>query len=190
MQYSEYARRIGQSFGKWLRFKPLRDWMRRLEEEDLANAPTIAGPCGDEAVKSIRFDYFKNRLEHTLTFTHQATRHIYIVNGAVLAMTYFVIAAPAGARVPVDVQLWGPPVLLVILGVVNVAHAGLLFFQARWYRILDKGFAEAAGIGTRPTLHDVGGWGTHRTYIALHVALAIIIFIIAVVLLFIAARIR
>src|SRR5262249_32461126 len=67
-------------------------------------------------------EYLKLRLEHTLQHLQQATRLIYLVNGAVLAMLYFVA------------QLSGYPYkrgtlvcILAVLAFLNIAHA--LFYR-------------------------------------------------------------
>ncbi len=151
-------------------------WNKRLKQA-VDDAPWVAPPIDGEPSSSLRFEYFKNRLEHTVGFTHQATKNIYLVNGAVLAMTYFV--SEHGSQVDDEVRRYGPSLLLFVLAIINLAHAGLLLFQAYWYRILDKGFADASGV-VRPDLP--AGLGTHRIFVLLHGLLGAFLLVVALVL--------
>ena len=119
----------------------------------------------------LKFNYFRVRLDHTVEFTHEATRNIYLVNGAVLAIAGF-ISTP-GSKLGDAIEIFGPSVLLLVLSIINAFHSLLLFHQGKWYRELDVGFAKVSGVDPRPSLdHKLG---THRVYILLHGVLATIL---------------
>jgi hypothetical protein len=90
----------------------------------------------DEGVAMGPAEYFKLRLEHTIQHTQQSTRLIYIVNGAVLGMIYFVIqASDFPARKGVIV------LALSTLVMINFLHVLLIFRQGHWYHAIDKELA-------------------------------------------------
>jgi len=92
-------------------------------------------------------DYYKTRLEHTITHLQQATRLIYFVSGAIVAMLYFVIEKMGQA----PAQRYFGIALLVVLGAVNAIHAQIILVQGQWYRALDIRFAQCIGV-ERPTI--------------------------------------
>ncbi len=84
-------------------------------------------------------EYYKTRLEHTLKHTQESTRLIYLVNGAVLALVYFVVerATSFPHRKAVVVGA------LLVLALTNLLHALLLGVQHQWYRKIDDAYARS-----------------------------------------------
>lgn len=77
-------------------------------------------------------EYLKLRLEHTLQHLQQATKLIYLVNGAVLTMLYFV------AQLDKYPYKRGTLVcLLAVLAFINVAHALFYMRAAGFYHQFD-----------------------------------------------------
>ncbi len=124
-------------------------------------------------------EFYKTRLEHTLTHTQRSTGHIYLVNGGLLGLLYFVASAQ-------DLQPAAKVIVLFIglaaLTLINLLHARLLVLQRRWYELFSKKYAEATG-AENATI-KAGGFprGTHGCYTAIHVVLAVAIFVLAVFL--------
>src|SRR5947209_6347519 len=125
--------------------------------------------------------YWKTRLDHTLQYTQTATRLIYIVNGGVGAIIYFI----AGKLHDQPKFIFLIAFLLIVLAVVNVIHGLLLLTQRNWYRVLDDKFATSVET-TVATIHPsewlMTGWrgslklhtlfGTHWLYAILQFAIA------------------
>ena len=86
-------------------------------------------------------DYYKLRLEHTIQHIQQATRLIYFVSGAIIAMLYFVVEKLAGSE---SHRAFGIA-LLLLLGLVNALHALLIRVQSDWYKAIDKELAQSIG---------------------------------------------
>lgn len=112
-------------------------------------------------------EYYKIRLEHTIQHLQQATRLIYLVSGALVAMLYFVIEKMKDSAP----QRYFGIGLLVLLGLVNVIHALLIAVQARWYRAIDEKLAASAGVARvtrgRAWLGSAGLWADLHWLIAL-----------------------
>jgi len=113
-------------------------------------------------------EYYKQRLEHTLQHTQQATNLIYLVNGAILAMFYFVVRSPA--------QYISAVSLLLVLAVVNFAHAALIVRQGKWYRNIDQTFADSFPEITK--IEDPKGlpWiSSHTLFASVHAGLCLLL---------------
>jgi hypothetical protein len=123
-------------------------------------------------------EYCKIRLEHTLQFTQQATRLIYLVNGAILAMLYFVV----------QLQQFPPKrpavvIILMILAFINFMHAGIILRQASWYFVLDQELSTWLSSNfNRPSVNGAPCLGTHRLYALLHFGLALTLGLVAFVI--------
>ncbi len=87
-------------------------------------------------------EYSKIRLEHTLQQVQQATRLIYFVSGAIVAMLYFVIEKMKD----ISSQLYLGIGLLLLLGSVNIIHAQIIWVQGQWYRSFDDRLSESVGV--------------------------------------------
>ena len=79
--------------------------------------------------------YYRTRLEHTLLHTQQSTRLIYLINGAMLALLYFLVGK-------FEKQETFAFVILVVLAFVNALHAVLIVIQGTWYSSIDNGYAK------------------------------------------------
>jgi hypothetical protein len=77
-------------------------------------------------------EYLRLRLEHTLQHLQQATRLIYVVNGAALAMLYFVAQLES---YPYRRGTLG--CILIVLGLINWAHALFFMRLAGFYHKFD-----------------------------------------------------
>jgi len=102
-------------------------------------------------------EYFRIRLEHTLQHTPQSTNLIYLVNGGILALVYFIVKLPTWP--------YQRPVLgLVIIGLalVNVIHAAFIWRQGKWYSNIDASLATS--IHGRPRIKRPRGPRTHTLY--------------------------
>jgi hypothetical protein len=112
-------------------------------------------------------EYYKIRLDHTIQHLQQATRLIYFIGGAVVAMFYFVIEKIPDATSKRVFAIG----LLVLLGLVNVIHGLLITVQSRWYKLFDKELAAStsAKIITRgkTRLSTSGLWAALHWLVAL-----------------------
>lgn len=143
-----------------------------------------------------KLEYYKMRLDHTVKFTHEATRNIYLVNAAVLTAAGFIFGT--SNNIPLQMRLYLPPLLIIILIIINLHHAAILFYQAKWYREIDIEFAEFAKVN-RPVIWKniqenplkrkgafqkiASKFGTHRVYVSLHVVISIVLIAIAMLIL-------
>jgi hypothetical protein len=101
-------------------------------------------------------EYFKIRLDHTIQHTQKATSLLYLIDGALLAMFYFVVEKLGSWPVERGIQAF----ILILLGLLNAVHGYFLLRQSVWYAILDQAFAQEVG-RTSPTLREVeiaGPW--------------------------------
>jgi len=114
-----------------------------------------------DAQLKLRADYWSKRLDHTLTHTQTSSRLIYLVDGAVLALIYFVIQAVGATRQVVGFASL-PVFLLVSL---NTMHALLIGTQAWWYHNIDVQFATLVGA---QRLDRSTYLGTHQIYQWMH----------------------
>ncbi len=98
-------------------------------------APAVAPPGGEGNGNAleIRSNYWLRRLDHTLTHTQTASRLIYVVDGAVLALIYFAVQT-LGASRQVVALMSAPTLLLVVL---NAFHARLVIIQRDHYLAID-----------------------------------------------------
>jgi len=87
----------------------------------------------EEVPEFKRIDFLIKRLDHTISHTHTSTKHIYLVNGAILAAFYFTI----GGKFDPSFSFRIAGGLFSLLGIVNFLHAILLFNQHTWYRLID-----------------------------------------------------
>src|SRR3990170_7075170 len=86
-------------------------------------------------------EYYKIRLDHTLQHTQQATRLIYLANGAVLAALYFIVEKIfSNLDAPVAMAEF---YLLELLALMNLIHSALILRQGKWYRDIDIALARS-----------------------------------------------
>jgi len=119
-------------------------------------------------------DYFKLRLEQTLQHLQQETRLLYLVNGAVLTMLYFVVTLQnypykRGTLV----------IILFVLAFVNAAHTAFIMRQSGWFSIFDQQLMSQLKI-KKPTPPSFPPIGASWILGGLHFAIALIILSAAV----------
>ncbi len=77
----------------------------------------------------VRVEYWKTRLEHTLSYTQAAAKQIYLIDGAALAFIYFTVTSlnfsPSIA--------WFLATLTLVLSSINYVHSQFLVSQQHWY---------------------------------------------------------
>lgn len=129
----------------------------------------------------LRVDYWFKRLDHTLTHTQTSSRLIYLVDGAVLAMVYFVINAFGSTRQIVFFA--SLPVL--VLAVLNGMHALLISTQHWWYRSIDKELAALLGMRRLEPSDTTKHWwrSTHGIYKWMHWLIGGLLFVMACLML-------
>jgi MFS superfamily sulfate permease-like transporter len=111
-------------------------------------------------------EYCKLRLDHTLQHTQQATKLIYLVNGAVLALLYFIVRLP-----PWEYQHRMVAIAVAALAWINFIHALLIYRQGGWYREIDN--ALRTTISPTPQIKRPRGISTHAQYSSMHIILAL-----------------
>lgn len=144
------------------------DIIRSIFDEKLKQQP------GVEKMLDLRVKYWSKRLDHTLTHTQTSSRLIYLVDGAVLALVYFLIQAFSATR---QVILFSslPMFLLVVL---NMLHARLIDIQHSWYSGIDAKLRELLVVN--PVQHSkerrfLGS--THGIYRSIHLVIATFLFV-------------
>ena len=118
-------------------------------------------------------EYYKVRLEHTLQHTQQSTKLIYLVNGGILALLYFVARLPSW---PYQQALMA--FVVEALAIINLIHAALIVRQGKLYSTIDN--AIAGSIVDKPTIIRPRGFpwmGTHTLYAVIHSLLAAGLFV-------------
>lgn len=79
-------------------------------------------------------EYLYHRLRHTLDHTIFATKNLYLVNGALLALIYFIL----GSGLSLKLALASVAGVLALLGVINLFHAKLFRYQGTWYYVVER----------------------------------------------------
>lgn len=80
-------------------------------------------------------EFLTTRLEHTLNHSQTSTKHIYLVNAAILAAAYFLFGRN---NLPLWVACAVTAALALLLCLVNWLHANFLNVQNAWYRAIDE----------------------------------------------------
>ena len=111
-------------------------------------------------------EYYKTRLEHTLRHTQESTRLIYLVNGAVIALIYFMVEKATS----LPRRDWIVLGCLVVLAVVNWLHFLLMRRQGRWYAALDDGYSSAV---EQRAIELPGRLSTHGAYAGVHLVITL-----------------
>lgn len=83
--------------------------------------------------RELQFKYWTKRLDHTLTHTQTASKLIYTIDGAILALAYFLVKEfePSPRIIVVAATLLG------LLAALNILHAWFLCVQRKWYGGID-----------------------------------------------------
>ncbi len=121
-------------------------------------------------------DYWLKRLDHTLTHTQTSSRLIYIVDGAVLALIYFVVQAFGASRQIILVM----SVTAILLLVLNLLHARLVIIQREHYLAIDAQLRQLLNQQQVqfPTVRKRLA-STHGIYCFIHLAIGLFIAIAA-----------
>lgn len=120
-------------------------------------------------------EYYKTRLEHTITYTQQATRLIYLVNGAVVAFLYFVIKDAESLPNKNSIVIF----VLFLLALINGLHTLLIISQRRWYSTIDEHYAASV---RATVIMKKGRLSTHILYGLIHFVIVIALILAAVYL--------
>lgn len=120
-------------------------------------------------------EYYKLRLQHTIEHLNQATRLIYFVSGAAVAMLYFVVGKDSTVEEPVRRYL-GIGLILLIFALF-LMHGLFIWRQDRHYKDFDALFAASVGVGPKERRYRVG---TGRLYAGVHWVVAIFALVAAV----------
>lgn len=144
-------------------------------------------------------EFLTKRLDHTLAHSETSTRHIYLVNGAILAAVYFAF----GRDWRLSVSLLVTAFLAVVLGILNWLHANFLHVQHGWYRTIDEEirrvflrfenfgdvWPEHLGLVRDRVLSQMNAHPkllrfrqTHAVYVWIHLMLAMVLWVAAVIL--------
>jgi len=163
-------------------------WISRPRQAAAPDAPAVPGgggaapaaePDGDGQLLEIRTNYWLKRLDHTLTHTQNASRLIYIADGAVLAMMYFAVQSLGTAR-QVILLMCLPALLLALF---NFLHARLVLIQRSHYLGINarlRGLLDQQEIEHQTPRHYLAS--THRLYSWMHVLIGSFLVAIAVVM--------
>jgi hypothetical protein len=81
----------------------------------------------------LRVEYLKTRFDHTITHLHVTNKQIYLIDGAVLTFSYFLIT---GFGLTKSIALF-LAVLSFILAGINFLHSRFILTQQHWYREID-----------------------------------------------------
>lgn len=144
-------------------------------DAEVAVGPGAAG--GDANVLELGTNYWLKRLDHTLTHTQTSSRLIYLVDGAVLALVYFVIQTLGASRQVIG--LMSAPTLLLTL--LNGFHARLVIIQREHYLAIDSQLRQLLNqpqVQFRTPRHHLAS--THGLYCAMHIVVALFLAISAV----------
>lgn len=156
----------------------------------------------DEKFKYI--DFLMTRLEQIIGWTQNATKLIYLVNGAILAAIYF-----SFKRInPISNSFIVAGVLCLVLSLVNYLHANFLQSHYAWYKATEEEvrrvFSTMSFMTGSPP-HDLLEsheryfksdkfipcffWlrHTHSTYVWIHLIIAIVLIICSIVFFVMAA---
>ena len=131
------------------------------------------GKDEEQKLLALRVEFWKKRLDHTLSHTDTSNRQIYIVDGAVLALVYFAMQAfgidPKGELSRRATGIAAAPTLL--MAILNCFHVLLLRSQGTWYSEIEK---KLLGLLDQQSALGIRSWyykGTHQIYAAIHVAI-------------------
>jgi len=124
----------------------------------------------------LRAEYLGKKLDHTITHTQTASKLFYMVDGAVLALVYFVIGKLGGTRTAVLISCL-PIMTLLIL---NILHSEFVRLQGHWYRATDDRLRTRLGELEieEPEESKLKFSSAHGVFRAIHLVIAGALFII------------
>ena len=129
---------------------------------------------------SLRVEFWSKRLDHTLSHTQTATRLIYLVDGAVLALLYFLIQTLGTTRSVIFILSF-PTMLLSLL---NLFHSRLISLQHFWYTGIEAQLRQL--LGQEQIIHSPRRRhfaSTHGVYQVIHILIGMFLMAAAVVML-------
>jgi len=135
----------------------------------------------EKKLLALRVEFWTKRLDHTLAHTDASNRHIYLVDGAVIALVYFAMQAFGVDRDGVlsrrVVGITGIPTLL--LAVLNCLHVLLLCSQGTWYSKID---GRLRALLIQDPVRNERQWyrRTHPIYAAIHIVITGFLLLMAV----------
>lgn len=133
----------------------------------------------DKELRELRAEYLLKRLDHTLTHTQSSSRLIYLLDGAVLALAYFVIQTLGPTRGVIGYS----SVFVFLLTGLNGLHARLIRLQHSYYRGLDGMLRELLSVAEVPRQPFRVFRSTHGVYRAMHLLTAAALFALALAML-------
>lgn len=80
----------------------------------------------------VKADYWTKRLEHTLNHTHEASKLIFTIDGAALALVGFAVKAFEGPT-----RLCVTTITLLVLAAISFLHVRFICVQRSWYSGID-----------------------------------------------------
>ncbi len=115
-------------------------------------------------------EYYELRLKHTIEHLNQATRLIYFVSGAVVAMLYFVLDKIKDEPARRSLSLG----LIVLIGVLFAMHGRFIMQQDRHYKDFDELLAKSVDKEPKPRRFFIG---TGLLYAGVHWVVAAFAFL-------------
>lgn len=132
-----------------------------------------------KSIKELRLEYWTKRLDHALNHMLTASKLIYLVDGAVLALIYFIADRFAYTR------QFALAVFLVflILAIINYLHSEFLRIQNHNYQIINKRILKILGESSEE--NELQGkfvikWNVYRL---IHIIIAFALFIVFIFML-------
>lgn len=95
----------------------------------------------DLEILKLRIEYWEKRLESTSTSSHSTTQLIYLVDGAVLALVYFMIEKMGATRSVIGLASFP----MLVLAIINYLHSEFVRIQHHWTTNIDKRLLDLLG---------------------------------------------
>ena len=133
---------------------------------------------GSAAIEELKLqvEYWMKRLDHTLQHTQTSTRHIYLVDGAVIAFIYFLIRFCGTERS--IVLLASIPIFL--LSILNFLHARIIRSQQGWYAAICERLMDLLN---QTQVEREFIISTHGTYRYIHIVIAVTLALMGILML-------
>lgn len=130
-----------------------------------------------DPLRKLRVEFWTKRLEHTLNHSESASRLIYIVDGAGLALLAFIVEKLR----PSGLELVFVAVPIAFLALINYYHSQIILRQREWYNAIDGRIRET--LANEPRLDfksQIKLGGTHQIYSRIHIAITWLLILAAV----------
>jgi hypothetical protein len=143
--------------------------------------PNLKKDKEPESMK-LRVEYWTMRHSNTAASTESSSRLMYYIDGAVLALVYFVIDKLGAGRQIILVMSFP----MFVLAIINYLHSEFIFIQHNWQKNIDKRLLDILGEPeVRPSA--IKGFhfsSSHGIYRAIHVVIALSLLISAILMVF------